>query len=69
MMDLLRAFLTWIYWDIVAVFVAAICFSAALAFLIIEPSAVSRPTKDCVCTESAIVNGVAECVKYERKEK
>jgi hypothetical protein len=21
------------------------------------------------CTESAIVNGVAECVKYERKEK
>lgn len=23
--------------------------------------------KDFQCTESAIVNGVAECVKYERK--
>ena len=25
--------------------------------------------KDFQCTESAIVNGVAECVKYEKKEK
>lgn len=68
-MNFFREFLTWIPWDIVAVFVASICFSAALAFLIIEPAAISLPTKDFICTESAIVNGVGECVKYERRER
>jgi len=38
-------------------------------FIFKDPSAISLPTKDFQCTESAIVNGVAECVKYERRNK
>jgi len=41
----------------------------SMFFIFKEPSAISLPTKDFVCTESAIVNGVAECVKYERRNK
>ncbi|MEY2681169.1 MAG: hypothetical protein RL661_1400 [Pseudomonadota bacterium] len=68
-MNFFREFLTWIPWDIVAVFVASICLSAAITFLLNAPAAISLPTKDFQCTESAIVNGVPECVEYRRKEK
>ena len=42
---------------------------AILVFGWLKPSAISLPTKDFQCTESAIVNGAAECVRYERREK
>lgn len=65
------AFNRWIPEDIVAIIAACIFVAAVITaiFLSKEPSAISLPTKDFICTESAIVNGVAECVKYERKDK
>ena len=45
---------------------------AAIAILVvfaIKPAALCLPTKDFQCTESSIVNGSAECVRYERREK
>lgn len=41
----------------------------SMFFIFKEPSAISLPAKDFQCTESAIVNGAAECVEYRRKEK
>ena len=69
-MDFFREFLTWIPWDVVATLVACIFVVAAMTAIIgLEPSAISLPTKDFQCTESAIINGVAECVEYRRTEK
>jgi hypothetical protein len=57
--------------DIVEILVACFFVAAVITTIVLlkEPSAVSLPTKDFVCTESAIVNGSAECVEYRRKEK
>lgn len=65
------AFNRWIPEDIVEILVACFFVAAVITviFLLKEPSAISLPIKDFQCTESSIVNGVAECVRYERKEK
>lgn len=65
------AFNKWLPEDIVGIIAACVFVVAVITaiFLHKEPSAVGLPTKDFQCTESAIVNGVAECVEYRRKEK
>ena len=44
----------------------AACVSFIVVFVYLAEQHITIP-KDFQCTESAIVNGVAECVKYEKK--
>jgi hypothetical protein len=50
----------------ILIFIAMCLFFVTLFTYLTEPH--STIPKDFHCTESAIVNGQAECVKYEREE-